>query len=382
VNKATLTICLYAWTALIPGASGPFLAQTGERLPPVSPSARTLSLGEPIQTSKLERSDADMRYENGFFFNIHDGNRVLISDREGHTLNEIALSPNATTGEEFTLLGIDDLVIAPDGTIIASLTYMRPHDSRRYFRLIHYSAAGSQFEAIDLGPWRALRLCFADDKTIWTLSDKQEHGHSIYSADDNILRNYKFGDGLRQEAVPRSTFPHNDTNASWTVNSALDCSGASVHSLIGGYSAGPAQWVSYTPGSGFTVMRVNNIDDSTFGSSWHLTGFAYLPKGRAYGFITSGTGSSYRRMLAELIPAAKDGMTLEWREIFPDPELLPSPQSTPEADRSRVQPTKFSAVVTGLYGVDRQVDSALVYRIGSTDVITWSVPLFGGEATH
>ena len=99
-----------------------------------------------------------------------------------------------------------DAAILKDGSIVASWIYFLPHDDRRYFNLVHYDKMGNYLGQIDLGKWRAAKICIADDKSIWTLSGDEEFGHPVYSPDQGVLRNYKFGSGLLRAVVPRSNF--------------------------------------------------------------------------------------------------------------------------------------------------------------------------------
>src|SRR5208283_1478768 len=152
---------------LISSASTHLVAQTDATpAPQLAPIAPTISLGAPIRTTKLESDDPEIRYENGFFINADANGHILIRDKDGHITGDFNLRP-LETNTVHQLTGIHDVAIFKDGSIVASWIYMLPHDNRRYFFLVHYDQTGKFLEQIDLGNWRALRLCIADDKSVW-----------------------------------------------------------------------------------------------------------------------------------------------------------------------------------------------------------------------
>jgi hypothetical protein len=348
--------------------------------PQLAPIAPTISLGEPIRSTKLESDDPEIRYENGFFFNADASGHILIRNKDGHITGDFNLSPleNGTvpplTDTISPLLGIHDVAIFKDGSIVASWIYMLPHDNRRYFYLVHYDQTGKFLEQIDLGTWRALRLCIADDKSIWTLSGEDKFGHPVYSPDEGVLRNYKFGSGLVRAVVPRSNFEPNN-NYSFPLYSnaankiAIDCSGDKVHALTG-----DGQWIEYTPGADFTITKIDEVSRSAFGGYWKLSGFAYLDNGHAYAVIHSGAGDPFKRILAELLPS-KDGKSLHWAEI---PEkALPANNQPPDAVTPPGTVPKEPIAVTTVLGADHENGEQLVYRTSKDESVLWSKPLFG-----
>jgi hypothetical protein len=364
---------------LISSASTHLVAQTDATpAPQLAPIAPTISLGAPIRTTKLESDDPEIRYENGFFINADANGHILIRDKDGHITGDFNLRP-LETDTVHQLTGIHDVAIFKDGSIVASWIYMLPHDNRRYFFLVHYDQTGKFLEQIDLGNWRALRLCIADDKSVWTLSEK-ENGRPIYSPDEGVLRNYKFGSGLVRDVVPRSNFQPND-NYSFSLYSnafdkiAIDCSGDKVHALTG-----DGQWIEYTPGADFTITKIDEVSRSDFGGYWKLSGFAYLDDGHAYAVIHSGSGDPFRRMLAELLPS-KDGKTLRWVEIPPD-KTLPANNQPPDATNLATDKPKEPIMVTGVLGADHEDGELLVYRTSAGESVLWSKPLFSGSGTR
>ena len=336
-------------------------------------SSPTISLGEPIRTAKLESDDPEIRYENGFFFNADASGHILIRNKDGHITGDFNLRP-LENGTVPPLLAVHDVAVFKDGSIVASWIYMLPHDNRRYFFLVHYDPAGNFLEDIDLGQWRALRLCIADDKSIWTLSG-EDNGRPIYSPDEGVLRNYKFGSGLVRAVVPRSNFQPND-NHSFPLYSnaankiAIDCSGDKIHALTG-----DGQWIEYTPGADFTITKIDEVSRSAFGGYWKLSGFAYLDNGHAYAVIHSGAGDPFKRMLAELLPS-KDGKMLRWVEIPPD-KTLPANNQPPDAVTPPGTVPKEPIAATTVLGADHENGEQLVYRTSKDESVLWSKPLFG-----
>ena len=305
---------------LISGAGARLISQTDAIQPSASqlaPIAPTLSLGEPIRSTKLESDDPDINYQNGFFFNAGVLGHILIRDKDGHLTGDFNLQPQETSS---VLRSMDAVAIFRDGSIVASWYYMLPHDNRHYIKLVHYNPAGNFLEDIDLGQWRPARICIADDKSIWSLSDEEKFGMVAYSPGVGVLRNYKFGSGLVRAVVPLSNFPQDDNNSYTFVKSAIDCSGNKIHALTG-----DGQWIEYTPGKDFTITRIDEVSRTDFGLNWNLSGFAYLDNGHAYATIHSGPGDPFRRMLAELLPS-KDGKTLQWVD-GPSREDSPCQQS-------------------------------------------------------
>jgi hypothetical protein len=340
--------------------------------PQLAPIAPTISLGEPTRTAKLESDEPEIRYENGFFFNADASGHILIRNKDGHITGDFNLRP-LENGTVPPLLAVHDVAVFKDGSIVASWIYMLPHDNRRYFFLVHYDPAGNFLEDIDLGQWRALRLCIADDKSIWTLSG-EDNGRPIYSPDEGVLRNYKFGSGLVRAVVPRSNFQPND-NYSFPLYSnaankiAIDCSGDKVHALTG-----DGQWIEYTPGADFTITKIDEVSRSAFGGYWKLSGFAYLGEGHAYAVIHSGAGDPFKRILAELLPS-KDGKSLHWAEI---PEkTLPANNQPPDAVTPPGTVPKEPIAATTVLGADHENGEQLVYRTSKDESVLWSKPLFG-----
>jgi hypothetical protein len=374
-HKVRTSIAITA-LLLISSASTHVVAQTDATPPPASqlaPIAPTISLGEPTRSTKLESDDPEIRYENGFFFNADASGHILIRDKDGHITGDFNLRPR----EKDTippLLGIHDVAVFKDGSIVASWIYMLPHDNRRYFYLVHYDQTGKFLEQIDLGTWRALRLCIADDKSIWTLSG-EDNGRPIYSPDEGVLRNYKFGSGLVRAVVPRSNFEPNN-NYSFPLYSnaankiAIDCSGDKVHALTG-----DGQWIEHTPGADFTITKIDEVSRADFGGYWKISGFAYLGAGHAYAVIHSGAGDPFKRILAELLPS-KDGKSLHWAEIPPD-KTLPANNKPPDAATPPGTAPKELIAVTTVLGADHENGAKLVYRTSADESVLWSKPLYG-----
>jgi hypothetical protein len=374
MTKSTLSHKVRTWTAiavLLPvfSACTPLAAQNANSTEQLASIAPTLPLGEPIRTAKLESDDPDIKYQNGFFFNFKGTGHILIHDKDGHLTGDFELQPQGTPIVHMSFM--HDAAVLKDGSIVASWIYTLPHDVSNHFNLVHYDRTGNFLEQIDLGKWRAPRICVADDKSIWTLSEEEEMGHPFYSPDEGVLRNYKFGSGLLRAVVPRSNFTQDRTNAYATGHVAIDCSGTMVHTLTG-----DGQWIEYTLGADFTITPVESFSHSTYGDFWRMIGFAYLDNGHAYTVIHSVPGDPFRRMFAELLPTP-DGKTLRWVEVPPD-GILPASNQTP--DQSADHP-KEQIVVTGILGVDHEDGEQLVYRTSKDETINWSKPLFGSPAT-
>jgi hypothetical protein len=355
---------------LLSSASTRLVAQTDAT--PASQLARiapTFSLGEPIRSTKLESDDPEIKYENGFFFNFDKTNgHILIRDKDGHLTGDFNLRP-LETSRVFGNIMMHDAAIFRDGSIVASWLYRLPHDERQYFNLVHYDPSGKFLEQIDLGKWQAFRICIADDKSIWTLSGEQEFALPVYSPEEGVLRNYKFGSGLVRTAVPRSNFSQYDNDSYGFFRTAIDCSGDKVHALTG-----DGQWIEYTPGADFTITKIDEVSRSAFGGYWKLSGFAYLDNGHAYAVIHSGAGDPFKRILAELLPS-KDGKSLHWAEI---PEkALPANNQPPDAVTPPGTVPKEPIAVTTVLGADHENGEQLVYRTSKDESVLWSKPLFG-----
>jgi hypothetical protein len=355
---------------LLSSASTRLVAQTDAT--PASQLARiapTFSLGEPIRSTKLESDDPEIKYENGFFFNFDKTNgHILIRDKDGHLTGDFNLRP-LETSRVFGNIMMHDAAIFRDGSIVASWLYRLPHDERQYFNLVHYDPSGKFLEQIDLGKWQAFRICIADDKSIWTLSGEQEFALPVYSPEEGVLRNYKFGSGLVRTAVPRSNFSQYDNDSYGFFRTAIDCSGDKVHALTG-----DGQWIEYTPGADFTITKIDEVSRSAFGGYWKLSGFAYLGEGHAYAVIHSGAGDPFKRMLAELLPS-KDGKSLHWAEI---PEkTLPANNQPPDAVTPPGTVPKEPIAATTVLGADHENGEQLVYRTSKDESVLWSKPLFG-----
>jgi hypothetical protein len=344
----------------------------------------TLSLGDPLRATKLEADDPEIIYRDGFFISFDGPGRVRIRDKDGRLTSDFVLRPQEK--ETATALrSLHDIAVFQDGSIVASWVYMLPHDGRRYLSLVHYGSQGNFLESIDLGQWRALKVCIAGDKSIWTLSSEEWFGRPVYSPAEGVLRNYKFGTGLVRAVVPRSNFQPDNTSTFPSYqgpHAAIDCSGDKIHALTG-----DGQWIEYTPGADFTITPIEPFSHSTFGDFWQLTGFAFLDSCHAYAVIHSVPGDPFRRMFAELFPSP-DGKTLHWVELrpgtlpadnHPSPTPHPPGQST---DQSPDQPTsqpKEPIAVTGLLGADHGDGEQLLYRTSKDDSILWSKPLFGNS---
>jgi hypothetical protein len=129
--------------------------------PTTVPIAPTSSLGEPTRTAKLESDDPEMRYQNGFFFTADQHGRVHIFDKDGHLKADLTLRPQE---ENPVSSAMDNVALFEDGSIVAGWFYLPPGERRDYISLIHYDPAGNFIEQIDLGEWRAEKVCIADDK--------------------------------------------------------------------------------------------------------------------------------------------------------------------------------------------------------------------------
>jgi hypothetical protein len=374
IATPTRNAALPALTALllIFTASTPLISQSDT--PPPAPITPTLSLGDPTRSVTLESDDPETTYQGGLFITANWRGQVRIRAKDGHIASDLNLSPLET--QKFLSPAMHDVAVFKDGSIVASWVYLLPHDSRRYFYLIHYDPAGKSLEQIDLGKWRALKLCIAEDRSIWTLSGEEELGHPIYSPDEGVLRNYKFGSGLVRDVVPRATFPQDNNNAYSVGRTAIDCSGGKIHVLTG-----DSHWIEYTPGSDFTITPIEPFSHATFGDYWQMVGFACLHDGHAYAVIHSVPGDPFRRYLAELLPT-KDGKSLQWVEV-PDktlpannhptnPTIAPTTDTTtPPADTP-----KEPIAVTAVLGADHADGEQLVYRTSANDSILISKPSF------
>jgi hypothetical protein len=308
-------------------------------------------------------------YKNGFFIAKKGVNEVSVSDKDGHGNGFVTLPPpdeNAFLLSEF----INDFAVFKDGGIVASWSYMLPHEVKRYFYLSRYDAAGKPIDQIDLGPWHASKICIAQDNSIWALSSQNVDGQAVYSPNEGVLRNYKFGAGFIRAAVPRANFAQDgEAYASRdTIDAAIDCSGNKVHALTG-----DGQWIAYTPGGDFTITRVKPL------SQYAIFHFAYLDDNHIYGFMKSAPGYSVPSMLAELLPA-KDSKSLEWVQI-PLDRLLPADQMVSEPTDD---PNKAPPLVTNMLGADHENGEHLVYQVSrdpdrqtpSNSILFWSKPLF------
>jgi len=375
ITHQVRTSTVIAALLLISSASTHLIAQTdatpASQLAPIAP---TLSLGEPMRTTKLESDNPDVKYMNGFFINAGVEGHILIRNKDGHLTGDFNLRPQEKDTVR-PLTGIHDAAIFKDGSIVASWIYMLPHDNRRYFSLVHYDPAGNFLEDIDLGQWRAVRLCIANDQSIWTLSG-EDNGRPIYSPEEGILRNYKFGSGLVRAVVPRSNFEPNNSDSFPSYSnaagkSAIDCSGDKIHVLTG-----DSQWIEYTPGKDFTITKIDEVSRADFGGYWKFSSFAYLGEGHAYAVIHSGPGDPFKRILAELLPS-KDGKTLHWAEV---PEkALPANTQPPDTATHPTDKPKEPIAVTGLLGADHEDGDQLVYRTSAGESVLWSKPLFSSS---
>ena len=374
IPHKVITSTAIAALLLISGAGARLISQTDAIQPSASqlaPIAPTISLGEPIRTAKLESDDPEIKYENGFFFNFDHTGHILIRDKDGHLTGDFNLHLQK---KDSLPMDIHDVAIFKDGSIVASWINKVSQGDGRRFSLVHYDPAGNFLEDIDLGQWRARYICIADDKSIWTLSGKEYYGHDIYSPDEGVLRNYKFGSGLVRAVVPRSNLPgQNSVYAS--IHSAIDCSGEKIHVLTG-----DGQWIEYTPGADFTITKIEPFSHSTYGSYWQLTGFAYLDDGHAYATIHSGPGDPFRRMLAELLPS-KDGKTLQWVEVPPE-KTLPVNTQPPDAATPPGTAPKEPIAVTVMLGADHEDGEQLVYRTSAGEAVLWSKPLFSSSVNQ
>ena len=361
---------------LIFSASTCVVAQTDATPPSTSqlvPIAPTISLGEPIRKTKLESDDPEIKYENGFFINVIDidGNRhILIRDKDGHLTGDFNLRP-LEKDTVTSLLELHDVSVFKDSSIVASWYYMLPHDNHQYILLVHYDPTGKFLEQIDLGAWRAVKICAAEDNSVWTLSMFWTLPSDDRSGEEGILRNYKFGSGFVRAVMPRSNFYNNIHVGN---NSAIDCSEDKIHVLTG-----DSHWVEYTPGANFTITKIDEVSRAAFGEYWKLSGFAYLGEGHAYAVIHSGPGDAFKLMLAELLPS-KDGKTLHWTEI-PE-QALPSDSHPPDVATHPADKPKEVIAVTGVLGGDHENGEQLIYRTSKDESVLWSKPLFGNSGTR
>lgn len=356
----------------------PLFGQSGAPASQLAPIVPTISLGEPMRSTKLESDNPEMRYQNGFFFNADNTGHMLIRNKDGHLIGDFNLQPQVTS-KAYSTPFMHDVAIFKDGSMVASWLYSRPHDSgsNRYFDLVHYDQAGNFIEQIDLGKWRATKICVADDKSVWTLSGEEDYGHPVYSPDEGVLRKYRFGEGLVSAVVPRSNFQPNNTSSFpnyAVVHAAIDCSGDKVHVLTG-----DGKWIEYTPQGDFTITPIEPFSHSSYGDFWRMIGFAYLEDGHAYAVIHSLPGDPFRRMFAELLPSA-DGKSLRWVEV-PSEKTLPANNQPSDPTHPTDKP-KEPIVVTGVLGADHEDGEQIVYRTSKDETILWSKPLLGSSGSH
>jgi hypothetical protein len=218
---------------------------------------------------------------------------------------------------------------------------------------------------MDLGAWRAVKICSAGDGSIWTLSGKERMGFAVYSPDEGVLRNYKISAGLQKAEFPRSQSADKTRN-SFFNNGAIDCSDG-VHALTG-----DGQWLEYASDGTLTALPLDDAGPDRSDRFPMLRGFAYLRTGRVYGPLDDGLRDDTQRRLVELIPSA-DGLTLHWSQIIP-----PLPEKKAAAVTGQTtQPTHQT--VTSLLGADHGDREQLVYRTSAETAIVWAQPALQGR---
>jgi hypothetical protein len=331
----------------------------------VSRIGPTLTLGQQAREANLESDDPETKYQNGFFVNGELNGHVRVWDKDGRPVGNFTIRLRGWQG-------LVDTTVLKDGSVVASFVNMVPNDDRRYYSLVHYNSTGSFLEKLDLGLWRATAICAADDQTIWALSVKQEYGVDLYSPEEGVLRNYKFGSGLQRAVVPRSTFPNDDGHPYAQGRVGISCSSTGIHVLTA-----DNRWIEYVPGRDFSIKEIEQLDTSMVGGRWRLAGFAYLDAGRAYVMIHSEPGDPFRRFLAELLPTT-DGAKLRWVEVPSGGSPLVNAQRS-DVSASQSAKSNQQIVVKDLFGADHDSGDSLVYRLSSGNSALWSEPSFANR---
>jgi hypothetical protein len=353
-----LVLSLVATSALGQTDSFP-LADPASHIKPV---ATTLSLGHLTHSIEPVADASEMKYENGYFVGLTSNGSVQVLDKEGRATASFLPRPQLEQPpREFQLLSTNDVTVALDGSITVSIIYMLPKDARRYFYLLKFDKTGNFVEQLDLGSWRAMRICSAQDGSVWTLSGEERLGFAVYSPDEGVLRNYKTSSGLQKAVAPRSRFPEDNRN-SFAQNAAIDCSGEGVHALTS-----DGQWLDYARDGKLTITQVDSAGPLRADGPPRLRGFAYLPTGHAYVVVDFGSHDSSLRRLFELLPSA-NGLTLHWSEV------LPAQRKNQSLFSSDEKASNEGHVVTHLLGADHSDGDQLVYILSGASTIHWSRP--------
>jgi hypothetical protein len=288
--------------------------------------------------AKLDSVKDTTKYENGYFITREMPNRVQILDRYGKSLLDARLLPK----EENTRGSIDDAAISRNGVIVVGYFYVVAGDNRRHYHLISYTLKGELISDLDLGTWRAYKVCASGDDDIWTLSSEQVDGSDRYTPGTGVLREYSLGSGLERSLATRELFPANSGNYA-AINSILTCSKEGVHALTG-----DGHWIRYDEKGKLTIDTV--ISPS---GSWELTGYADTPK-KLYALIQTGT--SELNALDKV--AGRDSLGWKRVRLSEDCNIIFAPEQT----KSNI----LSMAPHSLLGWGAENQVGLIYRQGST----------------
>ena len=328
----------------------------------INPVAKTVSLGEVRHSIETVADVSEMKYQNGYFVGLTGTGGVEVLDKDGRTIASFKPRPEIKDfAGEFVNLEPMDVAATADGSIVVSVVFELSDRGRRYFYLLKYDKGGNYVDETDLGAWRAVKICAAEDGSIWTLSGEERLGLAVYSPSEGVLRNYKASAGLQKAVAPRSQFAEDSRN-SFTFNSAIDCS-KDVHALTG-----DGQWLEYTADGTLTILPMDDAAPDRADGLPKLRGFAYLETGHVYGLLDDGSRDAILRRFVELLPSA-DGLTLHWSAI-----ALPHPKSEVSAALGESTPSP-AQTVTYLLGADHSDGEQIVYRTSAGSAIVWAQPV-------
>jgi hypothetical protein len=278
------------------------------------------------------------KYENGYFITREMPNRVQVLDRQGKSLLDARLLPK----EENTRGSIDDAAISKNGVIVVGYFYVGAGDNRRRYHLISYTLKGELISDLDLGTWRAYKVCASGDDDIWTLSSEQVDGSDRYTPGTGVLREYSLGSGLERSLAARELFPANSGNYA-AINSILTCSREGVHALTG-----DGHWIRYEEKGNLEIDTVTSPTDN-----WELTGYADTPQ-KLYALVQTGTMGLYT--LDKV--AGQDSLGWKRVRLSKDCNIISAPEQK-----------KSNLALIGTYsllGWDPENQAGLIFRQEST----------------